>query len=144
MSARRFDGAITTPEESGEVRDASVAPEPERPPRPALIELAAAILIVGGMTAVLQRVGSSAGGASGGIVDVLLLGLSLLTVVVGVLVRMGRGWVLAVNVVAIALFLEVTALPSIFAITFGLFDAVVLFALFRHRAWFLWQREARP
>lgn len=34
------------------------------------------------------------------------------------------------------LFLEVTALPSPVAIVFALLDAVVLFALIRHRSWF--------
>lgn len=145
MSPRRFDGAITTADDSGEIRDASLAPAPERPRRPILIELGSAILIVGGMTAVLENVGFAVAGAEVGVaagpLGALILALNLLTILVGVLVRLGRAWVLAINVVAIALFLELTALPSTFAIVFAGLDAIVLFALFRHRAWFDWRPD---
>ncbi len=60
----------------------------------------------------------------------------MLTLIVGLLVRAGRAWLLDVNVVAVILFLEVTALPSPVAIVFALLDAIVLFALIRHRSWF--------
>ena len=141
MSSRRFDGAITTPADSGEVPDASRPPVAERPPRPILIELAAAILIVGGMTAVLETIGylGSGVGPAGTPLGALILTLDILTVIVGILIRAGRAWVLDINVVAIALFLEITALPSTFAIVFAALDGLVLVALFRHRAWFLWR-----
>lgn len=139
MSARPFEGAVTTPEDGGEVRDASIVPEPERPRRPVLIELASAILIVGGMTSTLRTLGYVLGGGPGGLVETLVLGLDALMVLVGILARSGRAWVLAINVVAIALFLEVTALPATFAIVSAALDAVVLVALFRHRSWFDWR-----
>lgn len=140
MASRRFEGAVTTPADSGEVPDASLPPEPERPPRPILIELSSAILIIGGITAVLGTVGYQLGGGqSNGVVDLLVLLLNVLTVLVGGLIRAGRAWILAINVVAIALFLEITALPATFAIVYVVLDGIVLFALFRHRGWFLWR-----
>ena len=54
---------------------------------------------------------------------------------------------LDLNVVAIALFIELTALPSGVAIVFAGLDAIVLAALIRHRAWFdpaAWPLEPAP
>ena len=131
--ARRFEGAITTPADSGEIGDQSVLPRPERPPRPLLVEFAAAILIVGGLTALLTAL--SVPGALGLVFGVVNIAM----IVLGVLIRRGQAWVVAINVVAIALFLELTALPSAFAILAIVLDAIVLVALFRHRAWFFWE-----
>ena len=64
------------------------------------------------------------------------MGLAVLTIIVGILVRAGRAWGLALNVTAIVLFLEATALPSPFAVLFLALDAIVFVALVRHRAWF--------
>jgi hypothetical protein len=52
--SRRFEGAITTPDEA---QDSSRLPAAERPRRPRSIEASAAILIVGGIVAI---VGTSA------------------------------------------------------------------------------------
>lgn len=139
MASRRFEGAVTTPEDGGLVTDSSLPPPPERPPRPILIELASAILVVGGMVGVLGTVGLVASGIDQGLVGSLVLVLNVLTVLVGLLIRAGRAWVLAVNVVAVALFLELTALPSTFAIVLSVLDAVVLFTLIRYRSWFDWR-----
>lgn len=142
MASRRFEGAVTTPADSGEIPDSTLAPVPERPHRPILIELSAAILIIGGITGLLGTVGYQlSGGSSGGVIGLLVLALNILTVVVGGLIRAGRAWVLAINVVAIALFLEVTALPATFAIIYVVLDSIVLYALFRHRGWFFWRPE---
>jgi lysylphosphatidylglycerol synthetase-like protein (DUF2156 family) len=108
--------------------------------RPWLIELASAILIVGGLQSVLTIPDPFVPGA--GIVPVLLLGLAVLTIVVGILVRAGRAWPLALNVTAVVLFLEATALPSPFAIVFLILDAIVFIALVRERAWFERRRPA--
>lgn len=134
MVDRRFEGALTGPEESGEPRDASVVPAPVRARRPVLLELAAAILVVGGLTGLLGTVATL--DPASGALDVLFTGLAVLTVVVGLLVRAGRAWILDVNVVAVALFVEATALPSAVAVLFVALDTIVLFALIRHRAWF--------
>ncbi len=60
----------------------------------------------------------------------------------GVLIRKGRAWVVALNVAAIALFIELTLLPDAFAVLFASMDVIVLFALLRHRDWFQWTPEA--
>ena len=132
----RFEGAITTPETSGLPSDASTIPAPVRPRRPLLLEFAAACLVVGGLTGLLGIVGSPGRDPTGPALDSLLIGLNVLTIIVGLLVRAGRAWVLALNVVAIVLFLEITALPSGIAIVFATLDTIVLFALIRHRGWF--------
>ena len=133
-TAGRFPGAVTGPDDGAPPRDASVVPAPIHPPRPVLIEIAAAILVVGGLTSILGSLGTLDPNAEA--LDIVFLGLGALTVLVGLLVRAGRAWVIDVNVVAIVLFLEVTALPSAVAIVFVALDTIVLFALIRHRAWF--------
>jgi hypothetical protein len=141
---KRFEGAITTPEQAA---DSTIEPVPARPPRPAIIEFSAAILVVGGLFALF---GTLAGVVSQGaesqippVFVVLFVVLDVLTVAVGLLIRMGRSWVLAINVVAISLFLDLTALPSPVAVLFATMDAFVFFALFRHRWWFDWRPEPR-
>lgn len=135
MRGDRFEGAITRPTEPPDGA-ASVAPAPVRPARPPLIELAGALLIVGGLSGVLTAPSPFAPDA--GPVPWLLLGLAGATIVIGLLVRAGRAWVLAINITAIALFLEVLALPSPLAALFLVFDAIVFVALLRHRWWFAW------
>lgn len=139
MSEERFEGAITRPVEPQPDGD---VPPPEPMRRPWLIELAAAILIVGGLQSLLTVPDPFAPGA--GIVPALLFGLAAATVVVGLLVRAGRAWILALNVTAIVLFLEVTALPSPYAVLFIALDAIVFVALVRHRAWFERPRSRTP
>lgn len=135
MARPRFEGAVTTPEAGGEIADQSIVPAPTRPDRPILVELAAAILIVGGLTSLIGSL------AAPGILAILLVALNVVMVVLGVLIRRGQAWLIAVNVVAVALFLELTALPSAFAIIFAILDAIVLVALIRHRAWFDWRAD---
>jgi hypothetical protein len=144
MASRRFEGAVTTPADSGEIADQSIVPVPDRPPRPLALEASAAILIIGGLTSILGTIGYQIGGGDTGMLGLVILALDILTVMVGVLIRMGRAWVFAINVVAIALFLELTALPSAFAIVFVVLDTLVLFSLFRHRGWFDWKPPAAP
>ena len=138
MARPRFEGAVTTPEAGGEIADQSIVPAPTRPDRPILVEVAAAILIVGGLTSLIGSL------AAPGIIAVLLVALNVLMVVLGVLIRRGQAWLIAVNVVAVALFVELTALPSGFAIIFSLLDAVVLVALIRYRSWFDWRVDGVP
>lgn len=135
MAGRRFAGAITTPADSGELPDQSIPPPPERPARPIFVELAASILIVGGVTSLIGSLQAP------GLLGIAFVALNVVMVVLGVLIRRARAWVAAVNVVVVALFLEVTALPSAFAIVFIVLDGIVLAALIRHRAWFDWRPE---
>jgi hypothetical protein len=136
VADRRFEGAITTPEPGAGPPDSSVPPAPVRPRRPLLVEFAAAILVVGGLTGLLGILGAPDRADTDVALDMVFIGLDILTVIVGLLVRAGRAWRLALNVVAIVLFLEATALPSGVAIVFVVFDTIVLFALIRYRDWF--------
>ncbi len=145
MADRRFAGAVTVPAESARLRsDPDLVPV--RPRRPLLLEFGAAILIVGGLVGVFGRMAAPDLVTSGPL-ELALLALNGLLIVVGLLVRAGRAWVLDLNVVAIALFIELTALPSGVAIVFAGLDAIVLAALLRHRAWFdpaTWPLEPGP
>lgn len=141
---RRFDGAITTPEDPP---DSTRPPLPDRPARPVSLEVAAAILIVGGFMSTVATVAAAMGldpaasdpGARP--VIVLLVVLNVLTVAVGFLVRRGAAWIVCVNVVAILLFVELIAVPggSATAALLAVLDAFVFVALLRNRAWFDWQ-----
>jgi len=136
----RFDGAITTNED--EPLDSSIAPAPERPARPVLVELASAILIVGGITAIMGGIVSQLFGpslpAGAGLLPVVLIGLNIVTIVTGVLIRNGRYWRVCINIVAITMFLYLTAFPNPIATFYLVLDTVVFYALIRHRAWFEW------
>jgi len=136
MPTDRFAGAITTP-----VDPPAETPPASRPPRPAIIEAAAAILIVGGLTGLATSPSPFQPGI--GPLASLFVILDVVTVIVGIAVRSGRAWVLALNVTAIALFLEISALPAPIALLLALLDALVLVALIRHRDWFDW-RPDRP
>lgn len=143
--SRRFDGAITT-EPDAQPLDSSLPPPPERPARPVIIEIAAAFLIVGGITAILGTVGAAVGGGSAprtGPILAIELGLDVLTVAIGLLVRAGRAWLVCINVVAVLVFIEVTAVSSgsAIAIILAFLDAFMFVAVARHRAWFDWRSE---
>lgn len=141
---RRFDGAITTPEDTP---DSTRAPAAERPRRPLSIEIAGAILIVGGLSAIVATGAELLSGdpatADPGArpVIALILGLNALTVIVGALARRGQAWLLCINVVAVVLFIELTAVPSGSAIAslLAILDGFVFVALARNRAWFEWR-----
>jgi hypothetical protein len=139
--SQRFEGATTTPDD--EIPDSSVVPEPERPPRPILVELGSAILIVGGFTAILGWLGAQIAGATipadAGLLPAIVVGLNVVAIVTGVLIRNGSHWRLCVNIVAVAIFLYLSAFPNPMAVFFGFLDTIVFFGLIRHRAWFEWK-----
>jgi len=141
---QRFDGAITTPDD--EIPDQTVVPEPERPARPVLVELASAILIVGGITAIVGWVGAQLAGAgapaSAGLLPLIIVALNLGAIATGVAIRRGRYWRVCINVVAVAIFLYLTAFPNPIAIFYAVLETVVLYALFHHREWFDWKPAA--
>lgn len=120
---------------------------PRHPARPVGIEIAAAVLIVGGLVAIVGTPGTTLGidpaAADPGArpVIALILALNLLTVIVGLLVRRGQAWIVGINVVAILLFVELTAIPggSPTAALLAVFDGFIFAALARERAWFDWQ-----
>jgi hypothetical protein len=69
----------------------------------------------------------------------------VLTIVIGLLVRRGQAWLLCINVVAVLLFVELTAIPggSATAAVLAVLDAFVFVALSRNRDWFDWRPSKR-
>jgi hypothetical protein len=126
------------------------AAEPEaprqRPRRPALIELAAAMLIVAGILGVISLFAPDPRRPEGleGLA-ILTIALNLGQIVVGVLVRMGRLWILDVNFVAVLGFLDLAgAGGSSLALLLGLVELGTLAVLFAYRSWFdgRWQQPS--
>ena len=116
----------------------------ERPPRPRLVELASAILVIGSF---LDGVLSFEGMLTATTQEARLFAtVSVLVaaglIALGILIRGGRAWLLTLNVVAVAAFLELQSvtLGGIFA---AMIDMVVVGILLRHRAWFQWTPDAR-
>ncbi len=148
--SRRFEGAITTPDAAS--TDSSAPPEPVRPRRPVSIEIAAAILIVGALTAVVGTLLSAASGGTAASdpgarpIVALILALNVLTVIVGFLVRTGRAWLVCINVAAVLVFLELTAIPggSALAGLLAALDGFVFVTLARQRPWFDWRPPVTP
>jgi hypothetical protein len=118
---------------------ASEAPTPSRPPRPVLVELAAAVLVVGGALSFLTSIEAVAAMASRGGVDgsvaLATLAIGALSVILGVFLRTGRAWLIGVNAVAIAGFLELTS-GTVVGLVYGALDVFVVLALVATRDWF--------
>jgi hypothetical protein len=122
-------------------------PSATRPTRPVLVELAAAILVVGGAISVMTSIQvmfrlADQGEAAVGIAAISI-GIGLALIVLGVAVRYGRLWLLTLNVVAVIAFLELTS-GSIVGLFFGGLDVFVVLALFRERPWFQWRPDVSP
>jgi hypothetical protein len=121
------------------------APAPP-PSRPARVELAAAILVVGGavgLVGTFLRDGSLGPGGGDPFLP-LTLGLNIGSIVAGVLVRIGRLWIVVVNYVAVLGFLDLLAAgTSPLALMLGLADIVVVVILFLDKGWFDEQRLKR-
>ncbi len=112
---------------------------PERPRRPAGVELAAAIMIVSGAVSTLVSIQAAMTLAAEGALDeplvVVSIAIGVATVVLGLLVRAGRAWLVALNVAAVAGFLElISGSPA--GLLFGALDIVVVALLMRDRPWF--------
>ena len=117
----------------------------ERPRRPPLVELAAALLIVAGTIQLISVVGAIATGNlppdAGGLLA-LTVAIDVATIVAGFLTRAGRLWLLVVNYVAVLGFLDLLrATQSIVALVLAVVDLFVLYVLFTNRAWFQPPRE---
>jgi hypothetical protein len=117
----------------------------QRFPRPAAIELAAAILIVGGMLGLLGAIGGGASLPPGTeLLLTLTIAVDIATIVVGVLIRLGRLWIVDVNYVAVVGFLDLTAAgTSPLALLLGIADVAVVVILVLHRPWFEQLGQAR-
>jgi hypothetical protein len=126
----------------GDAVEPADAPEDDAdlpwPSRPGAIELAAALLIVGGVIGLFGAL-SAASSIPAGVEPFLVLtvALDIGSVIVGLLVRLGRSWILAVNYVAVLGFLDLLgAGASPLQLTLGLADILVVVILFVHKPWF--------
>ena len=121
--------------------------EPDRPwpSRPAPVELAAALLIVGGTIGLIGLLGSASSRPPGTEPFVALtLILDVGAVVLGLLIRLGRFWILAVNFAAVVGFIDLLgAGGSPLALMLGVADIAVVVILFVYRPWFDAMRERR-
>ena len=108
------------------------------PARPALVELAGAILIVSGVLGLLGTIGAMAELPAGtGPIVVLTAALNIGSLVIGALVRTGRAWLVAVNYVAVLGFLDFTGAPvSGLALLLGIADVIVVIILLVQKPWF--------
>lgn len=108
------------------------------------MELAAALLVIGAATDIpigFQGLAIATGEARLFFAASLALAVGLIAL--GVLVRQGRAWLVAVNVVAIAAFLELRAVTAAGVIS-AVLDMLVVGLLLRHRWWFRWSVPAMP
>ena len=115
------------------------------PARPAPIELAAAILIASGVLGLVGTVGAASDLPAGtDLIVVLTAALNIGSLVVGLLVRTGRAWLVAVNYVAVLGFLDFTgAAASGLALLLGIADLAVVIILLVQKPWFDALRTAR-
>jgi hypothetical protein len=112
----------------------------DRPRRPLLVEIAAAALIVGSVTDVLFSFETMATAPTplGRALAATAVALAVLLVVLGYVVRQGRAWLVTLNVVAVAAFLELQSLTFVGLVS-GIIDMVVVGILLRERWWFQWR-----
>ena len=114
--------------------------------RPVLVELASALLVVGAVLNlvlsldVLMRLAERSESIAAHTVTTIALAIA--TLGLGVAIRYGRGWLLAVNLVAVLGFLELIS-GSIVGLLFGALDVFVVLALIRERPWFEWSARER-
>lgn len=121
---------------------ASGQPARVRPPRPVAVLIASAFLVVNGLVSTVLSIsvaGELGDQVSGiGPLVAVSVALGLATTVLGVLLHFGRGWLVTLNVTAVAGFLELTSGVPAGWISGGLDVAVVLVLLW-HRPWFAWR-----
>jgi hypothetical protein len=117
----------------------------ERFPRPAVVELAAAILIVGGVLGLFGAIVAAASLPPGNeLLIAVTVALDVASILVGVLIRTGRLWIVDVNYVAVVGFLDLTAAASSpLALILGIADVLVVVVLLVHRPWFEALAKAR-
>jgi hypothetical protein len=110
-----------------------------RPPRPVLVELATAILIVGGALGFVTSIEAMTRMADLGSIEVSVASLSFFigaaSIVLGLLLRTGRAWLVGVNLIAIAGFLELIS-GTVVGLLYGALDIFVVLALVATRDWF--------
>ncbi len=134
-----MNDAPTAAEPADPARGSSAASPADRPRRPVLVELAAAVLVVGGALSILTSIEVAVHFADQGQpIDALApvsVGIGAGLVILGLLIRSARAWLVTVNVVVIVAFLELTS-GSMVGLFFGVLDVFVVLALFWERSWF--------
>jgi hypothetical protein len=125
----------TLPDESELAAD---EPGPPPPSRPIAVELAAALLIVGGVINLIGGISSIPGLPPGTVpLFAVTVALAIGSIVVGLLVRLGRAWLVAVNLAAVLGFLDLLAAgASPLSLMLGLSDILIVVLLFRSKPWF--------
>jgi hypothetical protein len=112
---------------------------PARPPRPVLVELATAILVIGGALGFVTSIEAMSRMADLGTLEISVASLSFFigasSVVLGLLLRTGRAWLFGVNLIAIAGFLELIS-GTVVGLLYGALDVFVVLALVATRDWF--------
>lgn len=115
-------------------------------PRPILVELASALLVVGSIFNLLISIDGlvlfAQGGGDIGLATIITIVLATLTFGLGLAVRFARAWLLTVNVIAVIGFLELLSQTPV-GLLFGALDVIVVLALFRERPWFEWSALER-
>ena len=115
----------------------------QRPPRPMAVELATAMVIVSGVVSVLISIEAFARmnelGSAGTQLTLPSIAIGLASVLLGILLRSGRAWLIGINVLAVAGFLELLSGTPI-GIVFGSIDAIAVVVLMAYRPWFRWRR----
>jgi hypothetical protein len=116
----------------------AAAPKARRP-RPGTVELAAALLIIGGILQLVGAIGAASSLPAGA--EVVLFGsivIDIATIAAGVLIRSGRLWLLVVNYVAVLGFLDLMRSGSSpVALMLAIGDIVVVVILVVNRPWFM-------
>lgn len=123
---------------------ASAQPARVRPPRPVAVLIASAFLVVNGLvsTVLSISVAGELGDQVAGIgpLAAISIALGLATTILGVLLHFGRGWLVTLNVTAVAGFLELTSgVPA--GWVSGALDVTVVLVLLWHRPWFAWRAD---
>jgi hypothetical protein len=111
------------------------------------VELATAIVIVSGAMSVLVTIDAYARmdqlGSAGTQLTLLSIAIGLASVLLGLLLRYGHAWLIGVNVLAVAGFVELLSGAPI-GIVFGSLDAIAVIVLMVHRPWFAWRPGQVP
>jgi hypothetical protein len=74
--------------------------------------------------------------AAGGPLAALATGVDLTSIGLGLLVRLGRGWLLAANAVLLIAFVYATAFPNPILLFSAILYLAVVALLLTHRSWF--------
>ena len=144
MTTRGRDGPRDTGEPAAGDQEPAAARRAWR--RPVLVELASALLVVGGLlnlvisVDVLMRLAER--GESIAAHTAITIALGITTLSLGLAVRYGRAWLIAINVAAVLGFLELIS-GSVVGLLFGGLDVAVVLALVRERPWFEWSARER-